>query len=104
MATKQKPRVGDTCWFVRWCIKRGMVDEEHPEYGGDPDKDVDRSARCETREEAERKAREVYPLDQYGCVAYWPAEFVAYDEDDAVRYPHVGFWDATADPEVFDGE
>lgn len=81
-----------------------MIDKDHPEYGCNPDLNVERRVRCDTQEEAEAKAREVFPLDQYGSVAYWPAEFVAYDEDHAERYPHVGFWEATGDGEHYEGD
>jgi hypothetical protein len=78
------------------------VDDAHPEYGGDPDRDVTRVRRVATRKEAERFARTVYPEDQYGAVRYWPATFVAYDEGDAARYPHAGFWEATGDVETYE--
>jgi hypothetical protein len=105
MTTKTKrPKIGDECWFVRWCIKAGLVDEDHPEYGGDPDLDVTRTRRVDTREEAEAVAREVFPLDQYGSVVYWPARFVPYDEDDAGPYPTVGFWEETGEDEHYEGE
>lgn len=107
MATKPKqsrPRVGDETWVVEWCIEQGMVDEEHPEYGCDPDKNVMRTRRAADRESAESIAREVYPLDAQGSVAYWPTRFVPYDEDDAALYPHVGYWDAIGDTEYYEGE
>ena len=110
MATKAKqphlpprPRVGDTRWVVQWCTKIGMADDEHPEYGTDPDRDVMRSRYAGSREEAERIAREVFPLDVRGVVEFWPVEFVPYDEADAARYPHVGFWECTADSEYYEG-
>ena len=103
---KTKPRVGDTCWFVEWCVKVGMVDESDPSMGHDPDSDVNRSRRVETRAEAVALAREKYGIAKTttGFVEFWPAEFVAYDEADAAAYPHAGFWEATADAECFDGE
>jgi hypothetical protein len=102
---KTAPKIGDTCWVVRWCIKAGLVDDENPEYGGDPDRDVYCSRRVATRAEAEAVAREVYPIDQHGMVWYWPAEFMAYDEDDAdLYYPHVGRWEETADAEYYEDE
>ncbi len=62
--------------------------------------------RVASKEEAEELAREVYPqtTETYGVVEYWPATFVAYDDDDAESYPHAGFWEATADAECYDGE
>lgn len=104
MTTKQRPRVGDTAWFVEWCVKMGMVDDAHPEYGCNPDKSVMRTRRAADREDAERIAREVYPLDQTGAVAFWPATFVAYDEDDAALYPHAGHWEPDNDPEYYEGD
>jgi hypothetical protein len=100
----RRPKVGDEAWFVEWCTKQGMVDEDHPEYGCEPDKNVMESRRVASKEEAERVAREVYPLDQQGSVSYWPARFVAYDEDDAETYPHAGHWEATDDAEYYEGE
>jgi hypothetical protein len=102
-ATK-RPKIGDECWFVEWCIKKGMVDDAHPEYGGDYDLDVNHTRRVATREEAEQVAREVYPIDQYGAVSYWPARFKPYDEDDAAFYPHVGYWIETGDTEYYEGD
>jgi hypothetical protein len=101
---KHKPRVGDTCWLVEWVTKLGLEDENHPEYGCNPDKDKRSIRQVATKEEAERLAREVYPQDQYGAVCYWPATFVAYDEDDTGRYPHAGFWEASTDGEYYEGE
>ncbi len=50
--------------------------------------------------------REVYPeaVGKFGVVEFWPAEFMAYDEDDADLYPHAGYWDATGDTEYYEGE
>lgn len=105
MTLKQnRPRIGDSCWFVEWCVKLGLVDDEHPEYGCNPDRNEMRQRRVNTREEAERLAREVYPLDAYGAVPFWPATFMPYDDDDAVIYPNVGFWEATADADHYEGE
>jgi hypothetical protein len=106
MATKEKyrPRVGDERWFVEWCVKLGKADENDPDSEWDRDSDVYRSRAVATKEEAEKLAREVYPMDQYGAVAYWPAEFVAYDEDHAADYPHVGFWEDTGDAEHYEGD
>ena len=106
VAQKPKPRVGDTCWYVEWCVKIGLLDESDPSQGCDPDLDVNRTRRVGTRAEALAVAREKWPVAEKtsGFVTYWPAEFVAYDDDDAVAYPHAGFWEATADAEYFDGE
>jgi hypothetical protein len=107
-ATRKKnatqPKIGDECWIVEWCIKAGLVDEEHPEYGGDPDLDVHRNRRVATREQAEATAREVYPQDQHGAIRYWPARFVPYDEDDADLYPGVGYWDEIGEYEFYEGD
>src|SRR5215831_15051007 len=98
---KPRPRVGDTCWFVSWCSRLGF----YPDMPGEVDLD-----RCEeevrqfaTRGEAEAFARAVYPAatQTFGVVDYWPAEFVPYDEADARRYPHAGYWEPTADPEHY---
>jgi hypothetical protein len=100
-----KPRIGDACWFVEWCIELAFCGGNQ-EYGVDCDACKMACRRVGTKEEAERLAREVYPVTTktFGVVGYWPAEFVPYDDDDAVRYPHVGRWNATADPEYYEGE
>jgi hypothetical protein len=99
MSKLARPRVGDRCWFVEWCVKDGAN-----EYGDhDPDKDEKETRRVSTREEAEALACSVYPQDVRGFVEFWPAEFVAYDEDDALAYPHVGLWETTADAETYEG-
>lgn len=105
MTSKKRPRVGDKCWFVEWCVELAFYDDDP---AGDLDHDNCKTTcrRVANREEAERLAREVYPqtVGTFGVVEYWPSEFVAYDEDDATRYPHAGFWEATADPEFYEGE
>lgn len=102
MTAKRRPLVGDECWFVEWCYELAFNE------CGDVERDLCkmRTRRAETKEEAERIAREVYPqtLNTFGVVDYWPSQFVAYDEADAARYPHAGFWEATAEAESYDGE
>jgi hypothetical protein len=102
--TASRPRVGDEAWVVEWCTKIGMVDEDHPEYGCDPDNSETTEQIVPTKADAERLAKEVYRLDKYGSVPYWPIRFMAYDEDDVHRYPYVGYWDATDDAEYYEGE
>jgi hypothetical protein len=104
--TKQttRPRVGDSCWFVEWCSELAF-------YGDDPNGDVDRDnckmarRKAASREEAVRLAREVYRIatTTFGVVEFWPATFVAYDDDDAIAYPHAGYWKADADPDYYEG-
>lgn len=103
--TQKRPRIGDECWFVEWCLELAFYDD-------DPTGDVDRD-RCKmierrvaTREDAEQLAREVYPVvtQTYGVVEYWPARFVPYSENDAADYPHVGYWDAIGNSEFYEGE
>lgn len=90
-----RPRVGDTGWFVEWCVKVGMVNEDYSEYGCDPDMDVLRTRRVSSKEEAERVAVVLWPdIEQNGRpISYWSATFVPYDEADASLYPHAGFWE-----------
>ena len=104
MAIKNKPRVGDEAWFVQWCVKIGLEDEDHPEYGSNPDLDVNRTRKFATRDEAEAFARVIYPQDQRGAVAYWRSVFVAYDEYDALIYPYAGYWETQEDSEWFEGD
>lgn len=101
---KRQPKVGDECWVVAWCIQQGLVDDDHPEYGGDPDKNEMRRRTVPTREDALHVAREVLPQDVFGMVTYWPVRFVPYDENDAGLFPHVGYWKDQADAEVYEGE
>jgi hypothetical protein len=105
MATTNKPRpcVGDTAWFVEWCEKLVFYeDSEDVDCDACPQK----TRRFATREEAAAFAKEVWPktVNVFGVVSYWPAEFVAYDEDDAILYPHAGFWEDTGDSEYYEGE
>jgi hypothetical protein len=99
---KNRPRVGDTCWMVEWCSALAF-DEV-----GDVDRDncTDVVRRVATMEEAEALARKVWPAttNTFGVVSYWPAEFVGFDELDAVRYPHAGYWEATADAQCYEGD
>jgi hypothetical protein len=100
----KRPRVGDEAWLVEWCTKAPLLDDAHPEYGGDPDRNEYETRRADTREEAERLAREVYPLEQMGAVRYWPARFTPYDDIDAADYPHAGRWEETGDAEYYEGD
>lgn len=98
--TTRKPTVGDRRFEVEWCSEI-PVDE----YG---DSDMDR-AKYHTRkfedvDLARAYAREVFPKDAFGVVSITPVEFVAYDDDDAEAYPHVGFWQHSGEPEHYDGE
>ena len=103
-----KPRVGDTCWFVEWVYELVWVDGDSTSEYREIDRDncKTRTRRVATREEAAALAKEVWPQTHqaFGLVNYWPAEFVPYDEDHAGMFPHVGFWEATADGECYEGE
>lgn len=102
---KTRPRVGDECWFVEWTYEMAFEGEGEYRYV-DRDNCKTRTRKVATREEAERLAKEVWPqtVDCWGIVEYWPSQFVAYDEDDASLYPHAGFWEATADSEIYEGD
>jgi hypothetical protein len=96
----QRPKVGDECWYVRWCTvvvydDAGCVDLE---------KCIMRTRRVATKADAQRAAREVYPLDRFGAVAYWPARFTPFDEKHAALFPHTGEWKDTAEEEYYEGE
>lgn len=101
MATKTKPRVGDSRWTVEWCHELAF------DEGGDVNHDKCKMAyrHVDTENEAAAIAREVWPQtnNAFGVVEYYPAEFVAYDDEDAGRYPHVGFWEITAEPQFYAG-
>ena len=95
---RPRPKVGDDAWFVEWCVKLGWTDGER-----NRDEDVYRTRRADTRAQAESIARDIFALDAYGSVAYWPAIFVAYDEDDVDRYSHAGFWEPSAEAIHYEG-
>lgn len=100
MSLKGKPRVGDKCWEVEWCTEI-PVDENG-------DSDMDRAKlhveRFQFAEEAMEFARDVFPQDQFGAVAITLMQFCAYDDYDALRYPHAGFWDAAGETYHYEGE
>lgn len=102
--TLPQPRVGDRRWFVTWTTDVPLLDPEDPSIGHDYDRAKEHEAEFATKEEADAHAREVYPLDWFGAVKVYEAEFTAYDEDDAVRYPHAGYWEQTGDGEHYEGE
>lgn len=97
---KRKPTVGDVAWEVEWlsCIVR--------DDNGDMDMDSSEwSCRLlATKEAADVYARKVYPKSLNGSVLITPQRFVPYDEDDAVKYPQVGFWESCGDSEEYSGE
>lgn len=94
---KYRPRVGDVRWVVSW------VDKLTFDECGDLDRDNCRERRrlFETKAEAERYAREVYPrtVGVFGFVEYWPIQFVSYDGETSC-----GCWKDIADAECYDGE
>ena len=93
MKQKSRPRVGDELWEVEWC--EGIPLDENGD--GDIDRADMHCVMVETEEEAMRIAKEKLPIDAFGSVAVTPMRFEPYDEDDAVRYPHAGFWEAIGD-------
>lgn len=102
--TKQKPRIGDTCWLVEWCSE--AVLDEDGQFDHDATTNKEHTRRFASKAEAEQFAREVYPqtVGVFGVVSYHPVEFVPYAEEDADLYPSVGYWKETADSEHYDGE
>lgn len=99
MSKLKRPVVGDRRWRVEWVYELGMFEGEH-----EPDLNKSHFAVATTKEEATSIAKEKFPLDQYGAVSYWEEEFVAYDDDDAIPYPHVGYWDAVSEVFHYEGE
>ena len=97
---RSRPRVGDECWEVEWCEK--CAHDENGDHDFDRDKMAYRSFDREV--EAQAFAVEIFPKCQHGNVAISPHRFEAYDDDDAIRYPHAGHWECTADPYFFEGE
>lgn len=95
-----RPRVGDECWVVRWCVNI-PVDE----YGeSDLDAAEYREAAYKTPAAAWKRAIREYPNDAFGAVVVTPMTFVAYDERDARLMPHVGYWEPSGDAECYHGE
>lgn len=100
---KDAPRVGDRLWRVEWCDRLAFDD------AGDIDRD-----RCRirqrtftSRDEARDFAVLMWPEthDKLGLVEVDEIEFTAYDEEDAIRYPHIGYWECVNEcGEVFSGE
>lgn len=93
--TKTKPRVGDVAWFAEWCHEMAF-----DEYG---DADYDRHKmtrkRFESKEDAVAYASSVADkaAKTLGSVEVWQSEFLAYDEDDAGRFPHAGYWNVCSE-------
>lgn len=93
---------------MQWTYELAWVDGDSTSEYREVDRDEckEHIRRVETREEAERMAKQVYPetINVFGFVEYWPARFEAYDDEDAFRYPTVGNWECIADPEYYEGE
>lgn len=108
MRTMSRPRVGDECWFVEWVYELAWVDGDSTSEYREIDRDEckTRSRKVATKGDAERLAKEVWPqtVNCFGIVDYWPSRFVAYDESDVIEFPHAGFWEATDDGDVYEGD
>ena len=70
-----------------------------PRYAGGQDVTIGRAATVAeareifaTEDAAKRRAAAVLPIDAFGVVQITPVEFVPYDEADAARFPHAGYW------------
>lgn len=89
MRVKKSRKVGDIAWSVDWTANIPVN-----EFGeSDMDAADERCERFTTEVEAIARANEVVSLDAYGFVPVTKCEFVPYDEDDAERFPHAGFWE-----------
>ncbi len=95
MQVIKRPRVGDRMFAVEWCD--GVPTDEN----GDAVMDAadDRVKRFATIEDAREFAMRILLKYFFGSVSITPVEFVAYDEDDALRFPHAGFWEAAGETE-----
>lgn len=93
-----KARIGDKTWEVEWCSEIPL------DENGDSDMDAAKYhfVHIQDKDKALAYAKKVLPKDAFGAVRVTPMMFVAYDEDDADLYPHVGFWDATSDSIIVD--
>lgn len=105
---KQRPRIGDECWFVEWVYELVWVDGDSTSEYREIDREAckTRTRRVATKEEAERLAKEVWPqtVDRFGIVEYWHAVYEAYDDDDGTG-PYCHRWEPTSEwPEVYEGE
>lgn len=103
--TKTRPKIGDHRWFVEWCSKLAF-------YDNDESGDIDRDS-CEMTvrsfsdpDSAAKYAGSVWPKakETFGVVEITEMEFVPHDEEDAVFYPHIGYWETVSDTEFFEGE
>ncbi len=101
MTAKRRPTIGDRCWEAEWLREYG-IDPETGENDRDADKYVRRN--FASREDAIAYAKTVLPQALEPFVMVTEMEFVAYDEADAGSCPHVGFWEAAADSECYEGE
>lgn len=93
--SKARPRVGDIAWFAEWCHEMA--------FDACGDADFDRHKMTRRRFDSEQDAL-MYAASvaskaakTLGQVEVWQARFVAYDDDDALRFPHAGFWDVCSE-------
>lgn len=98
--SRQRPRIGDRKWEVDWCSEIPL--DENGD--GILDQAKRHCALFATREQAVSHAQKVYPLDCYGGVLINQVEFRPYSEEDAILYPHVGFWEVIGGQEEYSGE
>lgn len=96
---KEKPKVGDECWFVEWPYE--LTYDSNGEL--DPCETKTKQKRVSTKEEAEKLAREMYPetLACGGWVEYWPARYEHYDDGDDPYPPH---WEPCGKIEYYEAE
>ena len=87
---KTRPTVGDKAWEVDWCkdvpVNKTTGDAEH-------DKADNRLAYFTNLDEAEKYGVKIFHEDFFGVVRITPVAFTPYEELDARKYPHAGFWD-----------
>lgn len=78
MQVAKRPKIGDSCWFVEWCVnlprdEQGDCDIDAAEY---------ESEQVATEADALAIAKRVFPIDQFGSVRYYPSVFTKYGWDD----------------------
>ena len=104
---KYRPRIGDELWSVEWVYELAFYDDN---ADGDIDRDncKEKTRLFKTKEEAVAFAEKVWPEthDKFGIVHLEHIRFMPYDDADATRWPHVGFWEGIDDGQdaVFSGE
>ena len=94
----RRPKVGDHAWHLDWCAGiTGLL--ETPE---DPVRHDYKTELFWTLHEAVVRAEEVKTLDYFGVSVVTPVRFEHYEELDARKYPHAGYWKPCGEKVLFE--